>query len=79
MERNWQIIYGDFVPRAIEHAQIETKLWILYWQFLETPIANINSPPINHLVYGMYCTMYINENTSLGLVQLVPGVNLVFK
>ena len=25
---------GDFVPRAIEHAQIETKWWILYWQFL---------------------------------------------
>ena len=25
---------GDFVPRAIEHAQIKTKWWILYWQFL---------------------------------------------
>ena len=25
---------GDFVPRAIEHAQIETKWWILYCQFL---------------------------------------------
>ena len=22
---------GDFVPRAIKHAQIETKYWILYW------------------------------------------------
>ena len=22
---------GNFVPRAIEHAQIETKWWILYW------------------------------------------------
>ena len=27
-------LIGDFVPRAIEHAQIETKWWILYWRFL---------------------------------------------
>ena len=25
---------GNFVPRAIEHAQIETKWQILYWRFL---------------------------------------------
>ena len=28
-----KLYIGDFVPRAIEHAQIETKCQILYWQF----------------------------------------------
>ena len=42
---------GDFVPCAIEHAQIETKgrLYIGNF-FIEPPIANINSSPINPLV-----------------------------
>ena len=30
---------GDFVPRAIEHAQIETKMVVLYWQFLHRTMS----------------------------------------
>ena len=46
---------GDFVSHAIEHAQIETKCRFYIDDFcIESPIANINSSPINHLL-RYYC------------------------
>ena len=55
------------MPRAIEHAQIETKWRILYWGFLHRTTNRqytctcINSSPIHHLVqYFLHSTVHYN-------------------
>ena len=65
---------GDFVPRAIEHVQIETNGRFYIGSFcIDPPIANINSSPIKHLVLYIYIHNSAQIRISLYLRTGVPS------
>ena len=53
VERNWRILYWRFCATYVPLSMLRLKQnggFYIGDFFIETPIANINSPSINHLV-----------------------------